>query len=138
MAKKFLLALGLLAAFHSYCYAGNLKLIGTSILTQSVFKVYLAENQSDGNAIASIAVDGKLVESGLIIRANQANNECQAFQFTGSYGIGHHTVSVAFLNNNSNRNLYFQYLTVDGKYFGQEQALASTGSIANVLVTTLH
>jgi hypothetical protein len=144
MKKNILLAMGLLLASYSFCYAASQKLISTSILTQSVFKVYLSEDQYDGNADASIAVDGKLVETGLVVRASKANNECQAFQFTGSYGAGNHVVSVVFLNDayngssSTDRNLYFQYLTVDGKYFGQEQALESTGATANITVATKH
>lgn len=118
--------------------------VSTTALPQSLFTVQLSGDAYLGSAQASIAVDGKVVATGLNVTAVHSENQWQDFTFMGSYGAGSHTVVVTFLNDDyggssaKDRNLYFGSVAVDGKTYGTATSLLSTGSKVSVTVTTLH
>jgi hypothetical protein len=119
-------------------------IMSTTALAQSVFTIVLSADLYDGDSQASIAVDGKLVATGVSVSAVHNWGEWQAFTFAGSYGAGSHTVEVTFLNDAyagtpaTDRNLYVDYVEVDGVRFGTPASLFSTGATAAIAVKTLY
>jgi hypothetical protein len=118
--------------------------ISTTQLPQTEFVIYLAADEYLGNAQCTIAVDGKVVAAGLPVVALKASNQEQGFSWYGSYGVGSHTVTVQFTNDDyggtaaTDRNLYFCSLTVDGTSYGTSTELPSNGDTATITVTTKY
>ena len=118
--------------------------ISTTALPQSSFEIYLSGDQYQGAPEAEITVDGHVVATNLPVPAVHGSGQWMGFTWEGNYGAGQHTVAVTFLNDlyngtpQTDRNLWFGVLVVDGQTYGEATEIPSTGNNVSLTVTTLH
>jgi len=98
--------------------------------------VGLTEDAYQGNAIASIAIDGKTIATPTVSFLN-SNGTAELFTYTGDFGGANiaHTVSISFTNDlyggsaSLDRNLYVQSVSFDGSLHQQQTELYSNGTV---------
>jgi hypothetical protein len=94
----------------------------------------MSEDAYQGDAHFTVAVDGKQLAGIFTASASHAAGASQNFTFNGNWGVGTHAVAVNFLNDAyagttaTDRNLYVNAISYDGKATGQSAALMSAGS----------
>jgi hypothetical protein len=108
---------------------------GTAGAGSDTLTVDLSEDAYQGDAQASISIDGKLLTATPVtVTARKSAGQTEAFSFKGSFGAGPHKVSVTFLNDAwggtpaLDRNLYADSVTLDGISAGMGAALAGVTS----------
>ena len=84
--------------------------------------LHLSEDAYQGDALFTVALDGKQLGDMQAVTASHAAGAAQDFTFTGSFGTGPHTVAVRFLNDawggsaDKDRNLYVDSLDYNGSH----------------------
>ncbi len=93
----------------------------------------ISEDAYQGNAQFTVSVDGKQLAGTFAATASHATGASQNFTFKGDWAPGAHAVAVNFLNDAyggtaaTDRNLYVNAVTYDGKATGQTAALMGGG-----------
>ncbi|MBV9653814.1 MAG: hypothetical protein JOZ42_04535 [Acetobacteraceae bacterium] len=81
----------------------------------------VSEDAWMGNAQFTVSVDGRQIGGTQTAAADHGSGQTQTFDVLGSFGAGHHTVSVDFLNDawggtaQTDRNLYVTSASIDGQ-----------------------
>ena len=94
----------------------------------------ISEDAYQGNAQFTVSVDGKQLAGTFATTASHASGATQSFTFKGDWAAGAHAVAVNFLNDANggtaatDRNLYVNAITYDGKATGLSAELAVTGA----------
>ena len=94
----------------------------------------ISEDAYQGNAQFTVSVDGKQLAGTFATTASHASGATQSFTFKGDWAAGAHAVAVNFLNDANggtaatDRNLYVNAITYDGKATGLSAELAATGA----------
>jgi hypothetical protein len=93
----------------------------------------ISEDAYQGNAQFTVSVDGKQLAGTFTTTASHAAGASQSFTFNGDWAPGAHAVAVNFLNDANggtaatDRNLYVNGISYDGKATGQTAALMAGG-----------
>jgi len=93
----------------------------------------ISEDAYQGDAQFTVSVDGKQLGNTFTTTASHASAVSQSFTFNGDWAPGTHAVVVNFLNDAyggtaaTDRNLYVNSLSYDGKATGQSAALMGGG-----------
>lgn len=80
----------------------------------------LAEDAYQGDAQASIAIDGKTLAQPITVTALKSAGQSETFTFKGTFGAGAHDLAVSFLNDTyrgtpaTDRNLYVNGASYNG------------------------
>jgi hypothetical protein len=97
--------------------------------------VVLSEDAYQGDAHASIAIDGTvLTATPITVTALHGAGASEAFTFKGNFGVGPHDLAISFLNDayggtpSMDRNLYVNGATYDGAQVPQAAATLYTNS----------
>jgi beta-glucanase (GH16 family) len=109
---------------------------GSTQASPDTLVVGLTEDAYQGNAIASIAIDGKTIATPTVSFLN-SNGTAELFTYTGDFGGANiaHTVSISFTNDlyggsaSLDRNLYVQSVSFDGSSHQQQTELYSNGTV---------
>ena len=94
----------------------------------------ISEDAYQGNAQFTVSVDGKQLAGTFATTASHASGATQSFTFKGDWAAGAHAVAVNFLNDANggtpatDRNLYVNAITYDGKATGLSAEFAATGA----------
>ena len=89
----------------------------------------ISEDAYKGDAQFTVSVDGKQLAGTFVATASHATGASQSFTFNGDWAPGAHAVAVHFLNDAyggtaaTDRNLYVNAVTYDGKATGQSAAI---------------
>ena len=81
--------------------------------------ISVSEDAYNGDAQFTVSVDGQQLGSALTATASHAAGQTATMTFTGSFGMGAHTVAVTFLNDaysgiGQDRNLYLDGVSFNG------------------------
>lgn len=93
----------------------------------------ISEDAYQGDAQFTVTVDGKQIGGTFTAQAAHASGMDQLFTLNGDWDVGQHTVAVDFLNDAyagtpaTDRNLYVDAISYDGKDTGQSAAMFSQG-----------
>lgn len=128
-----LVGLGLISAtaFPQQAYA----------MSTDTLVLNMSEDAYKGDAMFTVAVDGKQINGKLTATALHGAGASQNFMLLGSWGMGKHVVSVNFLNDAyggsaaKDRNLYVNMLTYDGSATIADRALLKPGSVSFTIQT---
>ena len=84
--------------------------------------VTLSEDSYEGNALATVSIDGKVLSpQPLTVTARHTNGDTETFAFKDNFGPGAHTVAVSFANDayggssDLDRNLYVKSVSLNGQ-----------------------
>ena len=109
---------------------------GTSTVAATGSVVFgLSEDAWNGDAQATVTVDGQVLGGPIAITASHALGASQQLSFAGNFGSGAHTVSVSFANDawggaGHDRNLYLDTVDFNGaRIAGASAPLFSNGTV---------
>ena len=114
----------------------NFAVPDTTVQTSDTLTVGLTEDAYQGDAIASIALDGVTLGSPTVTFLNSTGT-AEEFTYPGNFGgaSASHTLAVSFLNDNSgfgstDRNLYVKDVSFDGAALPDTSTLYSSGTVS--------
>ena len=101
--------------------------------------VGLSEDAWSGDAQATVSLDGKALGNSFAVTSSHALGLSQKMSFTGNFGAGAHTLSVAFTNDawggaGNDRNLYLDSVQMDGSSVSAGSASLYSNGVANVQI----